>query len=119
MEIHLIRHTTPAVEKGIVYGQRLDVGLAKTFHREADKISTLISKHSYDAVICSPALRCIQLADYIFKGNYKIDPRIAEMDFGAWEGRKWNDIPQDELDAWMKSYKVLSPPGGENLNQME
>jgi alpha-ribazole phosphatase len=45
-----------------------------------------------------------------------IDQRLLEMDFGDWEGKKWDDIPEHELNEWMQNYQEISPPGGESMN---
>jgi len=118
MEIYLIRHTTPEIEKGIIYGKRLEVGLANSFMAEAQKIKEQFS-FSTDIIYCSPAARCTLLADYLFPGNYHKDERLHEMDFGEWEGKTWNDIPQDELNKWMNDYENIAPPNGESMNQMQ
>jgi alpha-ribazole phosphatase len=43
------------------------------------------------------------------------DPRLAEMDFGAWEGRPWAAIPRRELDAWAADLTGARPHGGESV----
>ena len=118
MEVHLIRHTTPQVEKGVIYGQRLNVDVTDSFVNEAETLKAQISAINFDKVYSSPALRCVKLADHLFDKDYHIDQRLSEMDFGEWEGRKWDDIPQPELNEWMENYQVVSPPGGESMNQM-
>ena len=40
------------------------------------------------------------------------------MNFGAWEGRRWDDIPRYELDAWAADVEGYAPPGGESPRQM-
>ena len=38
------------------------------------------------------------------------------MDFGAWEGQDWNDIPRMELDAWAADFLHARPHGGESVH---
>lgn len=57
---------------------------------------------------CSPLQRC-ELLTQSFKDLglsfvLKIDVRLAEIDFGEWEGRLWQDLPHTELDAWAADF---------------
>lgn len=47
-----------------------------------------------------------------------VDDRLCELDFGAWEGRAWNDLPRDVLDAWCMDYVHGGPPAGELFAQL-
>ena len=44
----------------------------------------------------------------------QIDERLIEMNFGSWEGLRWNDVPRAELDAWAADVAGYAPPGGES-----
>jgi alpha-ribazole phosphatase len=37
------------------------------------------------------------------------------MDFGAWEMRSWQNIPQSEIDAWAADVVHYRPGGGETV----
>jgi alpha-ribazole phosphatase len=47
-----------------------------------------------------------------------IDDRLHELDFGAWDGRPWADIPREHLDAWGAGFVTLAPPGGESFTAL-
>ena len=113
----MIRHTTPDIEQGIIYGKRLEVPLSSNFPEDANKLK-YIKNILPCPVYCSPSTRCTYLADFLFKSKYTIDPRLSELDFGDWEGKKWDDIPKSVLDKWMKNYEEVAPPNGESLAQM-
>lgn len=71
------------------------------------------------ALQASPLQRCEQLAS-ILRGlrpdlTYGTDPRLAEMDFGAWEGLPWDAVPVAELDAWTRDFAAFRPGGGESV----
>ncbi|MDP3164853.1 MAG: histidine phosphatase family protein, partial [Hydrogenophaga sp.] len=34
----------------------------------------------------------------------KYDARLREMNFGSWEGRRWDMIAQSEFDAWTADF---------------
>src|ERR1700752_143379 len=99
MEVYLIRHTTPQIEKGICYGQS-DIPLADTFNTESKELLDYLSI-SFDAVFSSPLGRCTQLARLInCEQEIIYDDRLKDMNFGNWEMTKWNEINQHILDEW-------------------
>lgn len=58
---------------------------------------------------CSPLRRCTALAAAVVErlpglGPVRIDARLAEMDFGAWEGLPWDAIGRDAFDAWTADF---------------
>ncbi len=46
--------------------------------------------------------------------GHRVDPRLLELDFGAWEGLPWDDVPRPALDAWAADPWRFAPPGGES-----
>jgi len=116
MEIFLIRHTTPAVDKGFIYG-RTDVPLADSFDAEKELIRTKLPA-DIDTFFSSPSSRCILLAHQI-TDSFKIDDRLMELDFGLWEGKTWETIDRAESERWMEDFINNRPPGGETLQEMK
>ena len=109
MILHLVRHPRPLVAPGVCYG-RLDV--------EAENAAPLAAmlKPALPPglpVWTSPARRCRALAECLHPAP-EVDARLAEMDFGTWEGRPWDAIPRAELDAWAADVDGFAPPGGES-----
>lgn len=67
-------------------------------------------------VIASPALRCAQTAAAAGL-TPRVEPRIAECDFGEWAGRTLADVHASEpeaVGAWMGDPEA-GPHGGESL----
>ena len=60
----------------------------------------------------SPARRCRDVAAAL--GPHRVDDRLAELDFGAWEGQPWDGVPRPALDAWASDPWRFAPPGGES-----
>ena len=48
----------------------------------------------------------------------QVDARLAEMDFGRWDGRRWLDIPAEEIGAWADDLLDHAPGGGETLRAL-
>ena len=105
--IALVRH--PAVEAGGRCYGRLDVGVADpaSVGRLAAELAPLGG-----TVWTSPARRCRLVAEAL--GDHRVDPRLQELDFGAWEGVPWDDVPRAGLDAWAADPWGFAPPGGES-----
>lgn len=114
MRLHLIRHPKPSIEPGICYGQ-LDI-LAKI--ETADVARLHVKLPPGLPVWSSPLLRCRQLAEQ-FHPQPIIDARLAEINFGDWEGRPWDDIPRHELDTWAADVAGYAPPGGESPRALQ
>lgn len=115
MEIYLIRHTTPDVAPGTCYG-RLDLPLVPAFAEEAEAVLRELPK-DLAAVYSSPLSRCTRLAEKIAP-DFRVDSRLLELDFGRWEGQKWEALPFAELQPWMDNYYQQPTPAGDSMQQM-
>lgn len=114
--LYLIRHTTPDIAPGLCYGQ-LDTGVADSFKTEATNISDWLPP--LDLIIASPLLRTRKLADFLAQRcEVRVDARLKEKHFGAWEGRAWEDIERTEIDAWAADVMGYAPAGGESAQQL-
>jgi alpha-ribazole phosphatase len=115
VEIYLIRHTTPNVDPGICYGQA-DLGLADSFDKEFKMLKCHLP-NTFDIVYSSPLRRCKLLAEEL-SPNIIYDPRLQELNFGRWEMKPWNVIPEEELQKWMKDFVSVAVPEGENFQML-
>ena len=90
MKLWLVRHAKPLVEKGLCYG-RLDVSADRSLTELAtDKLITALYESSGAKVLLtSPRQRTKQLANLLAQRlnlNLLEEERLAEMNFGEWEG---------------------------------
>lgn len=111
----MIRHTTPNVEKGVIYGQ-LDIDVTDSFKEEVVGIQKQLPDQ-IDAFYSSPLQRCTKL-NQVLSDSFYIDERLMEVNFGDWEGKTWESVPRKELDTWMTNYVTAAPPSGESMEQM-
>jgi alpha-ribazole phosphatase len=119
MEIYLIRHTTPDIEKGICYGQT-DIALKDAFEKEAEKV-LLDFPEAVGAMYTSPLSRCLQLANYLSthkKLPVYTDARLKELNFGGWEMKEWNLIEPVVFKRWMDDYVNVKCPNGESYQEL-
>ena len=119
MEIYFVRHTTPAIEKGICYGQA-DLDVTETFSAELEAIKAVLPSPIDDfTVFSSPLIRCRKLAEGLAKNNKIIfDDRLKEMDFGDWELVAWDAIDKQELDPWMEDFVNTPSLNGESYQML-
>ena len=117
-QIYLVRHTQVDVPPGVCYGIS-DVPLATSFPEEAQKIMEKIQGIPFDYIFSSPLSRCTRLARLIAPQGFVTDPRLAELNFGKWEGQIWEDIYQNSYGIhWMNNYLELPCPGGESFKNL-
>jgi alpha-ribazole phosphatase len=111
----LIRHTRAAIAEGICYGAS-DVP-ALPFDGDAEALIAEVAAWQPARIISSDFVRCRVLADALSGVNgvaVTLDPRLRELDFGEWEGMRWDDVPREALDRWATDPLGFFAPGGES-----
>ncbi len=122
MEIYLIRHTKPAIESNICYGN-LDILVSKTYEIELEIILKKLPKN-IQYIYSSPLIRCktlaVSIANYLNIGDTSLeeDGRLKEINFGNWEGKNWDDIDKNELDIWMTDFVNVKTTNGESYLEL-
>jgi alpha-ribazole phosphatase len=113
--IALVRHPPVLGGAGLCYG-RLELPLANPDVDIPDLVARLEPMRSA-MIWTSPLSRCRLVAEALgiaWRGaEVRVDARLMEMSFGAWEGMRWDDVPRAELDKWAPDLWHLAPPGGE------
>jgi len=112
MEVYLIRHTTPAIAKGICYGQSDILLNMDLFDKECQLIRSKIPSQ-LDSVYSSPLSRCLHVAQTLSPDVIQ-DDLLLEMNFGEWEMQPWEEIAPEPLNNWMADFVHEYVPGGEN-----
>ena len=114
MELFLIRHPAPEVPAGTCYG-RSDIGLAGDPEDAAARLRAHLPAGI--PVYTSPLRRCRSVAERLAPAAM-LDARLAEMHFGEWEMRRWDEIERTAFDAWVADILNFAPPGGECAAEM-
>lgn len=120
MRLFLVRHPPPLIAPGICYGSTdLGVAPAELARVLAALTGTLPSGAE---LFSSPLLRCADLAAALAASldaaAPTVDARLAELDFGDWEMRRWDAIARAEIDAWAADMAHYRPGGGESVLSM-
>ncbi len=68
----------------------------------------------------SPLARSRDVGRQLARWGWRVhvDARLAELDFGAWEGRPWADIAWADVEAWQAALLQHPPGRGESLAQL-
>jgi alpha-ribazole phosphatase len=116
----LLRHPEVAPHwSGRCYG-RSDTGLSQAGREDARRLAGYITVQDFDRVIASPARRARWLGGLLSRGmKLEIEPRLAERDFGVWEGVAWDAIWRAEgnsMDGMLDAPDHFRPGGGETTN---
>ena len=115
----LIRHGETASNKEYRYLGKTDEDLSPC---GAEKIKNAVHEKFYpeiDILFTSPMKRCRQTAQLIYPDmTAHIIPEFAEMDFGEFEGKNYQDLKDDaRYQAWIDSNGTLPFPGGESQKE--
>jgi alpha-ribazole phosphatase len=117
MDVYLIRHTRTANAAGLCYGQT-DVALADSFADDLHGLQQKLPEMSVNfTVYSSPLTRCAQLAESL-SANVITDDRLLELNFGDWEGRRFDAIETESLKHWTEHFVETAPPNGESFTDL-
>ncbi|MFO6421581.1 histidine phosphatase family protein [Hylemonella sp. W303a] len=120
MKLWLVRHAPPLIASGVCYGAS---DVEADAERTADCAARLAAELPRGLRIhCSPLRRCTQLAQVLCTLrpdlHLRQDARLREMDFGRWEGVRWDDIPRAAYDAWTAHFATERFGGHESANEL-
>jgi alpha-ribazole phosphatase len=118
VDVYLIRHTAPDIAAGMCFG-RLDVGVLPDVLEAAERLRALLP--ATVPVVTNDSQRCRRLATLLagmLDSRLIVEERLREIDFGAWEGRAWKEIPRAQTDVWSRDIWNNSAPEGETYAAM-
>jgi probable phosphoglycerate mutase len=117
----LLRHgPTPWNETSRVQG-RSDVPLSEAGRAEVRSWRVPAEFAGFDW-IASPLLRAVETAALLSAAEPPRDPRLIEMDWGEWEGRRLDELRGqlgDLMRAWEAKGLDFCAPGGESPRQVQ
>lgn len=115
----MIRHGATRLNKEHRYLGRTDEPLSEDGKKEVIKYKQMQNYPTVQYLFTSPMKRCLETADFLYPGKKPvIIPELAEMDFGAFEGKNYLDLKEDErYQAWIDSNGTLPFPEGESREE--
>lgn len=110
-ELWFIRHfRTPWNAEGRLQGQRdieLDNPLGAQDMATLDKNRRMLAERQFSRVLTSPLMRARQTAALHGFTDAEQDTDLAEIDFGLWEGRTWDELETAHPGAWQNAPHTL------------
>ncbi len=84
--------------------------------RLAHRIRQAARRHGLPRAVCvSPLRRARDVGRWLRRWGWQVqvEPLLAEVNFGLWDGRSWADIAPAEVAAWADDLLHHRPGGGE------
>ncbi len=101
-----------------------DIVLNERGLRQANALQRHLAGNTFQAIVASDLARARKMAEILALPHgltVQIDPRLRELDFGAWEGLLYEEVQQrypSDLAAWQANPPQVGPPGGERLTEL-
>ena len=120
MKLWLVRHARPLIDAGVCYGATDMPADAAHTGATATQFAPLLPPGL--TVWTSPLQRCGALAEQLLALrpdlSLRTDARLREMDFGSWEGLRWDAIPRSAYDAWTANFGTARFGGKDSVNDL-
>ena len=120
MTLWLVRHAQPLVAPGVCYGATDLKSDPHATQQAALALAAALPQALH--VRSSPLRRCTDLAGALQALRpelaYRTDARLAEMDFGYWEGWHWDRIGRAEIDRWTAAFGSYRFGGRESVQML-
>lgn len=120
MKLWLVRHAQPLIAPGICYGATDMAADEQATLQAARELAQMVPVGV--SVVSSPLQRCERLAQCLRELRpdlaYKIEVRLVEMDFGCWEGQRWDAIPKADFDRWLADFGRHRFGGRESVSEL-
>jgi alpha-ribazole phosphatase len=114
--VHAWRHPRATGAEGRCIG-RTDLSVdRRRAKRLARRIQAFAHRHGLPKlVVTSPLRRCRDVGRWLARWGWRhrIDPALAELDFGRWDGAPWSSVTVQEIDGWCADFASSAPGGGE------
>jgi broad specificity phosphatase PhoE len=118
LRLLVLRHGETESSRARRFTGGRDVALTPLGQRRADAAAAALTSAGLHAVYASPLERARVTAEVIAKPHQltvQLDPRFAEMGFGAWEGLTPDELPAELSAQWRSTPHTVAVPGGEAL----
>lgn len=123
LTVVLTRHgSTPRSDPEQHLGQGIDIGLSPEGEAAARALAGRLDGVGFDRIVSSQLRRAVQTVEILAAGRaVEADPRLAEMDYGQWEGLTYAQIEARDLERrrrWEADPAEEHCPGGESGDEV-
>jgi broad specificity phosphatase PhoE len=120
VELWLVRHAESDSNRGKFIAGQSDVALTDLGHQQARQLAQRLRSHQFSALYTSDLQRARNTAGYVaevLSMQPRIDPRLRELDAGAWSGLTHAQIAErfpEEWARWQGRDPSMRRGGGES-----
>lgn len=110
VELYIVRHgETDTNYEGRINGMSTDKPLNAKGIKQVEELENEIDINNFDEIYSSPLKRAMQTAEILNQGALEIqqDKRLAEADYGSWDGLKEEDLHEKYPDAFDENRYLL------------
>jgi alpha-ribazole phosphatase len=116
--IVFLRHgETERNREGRLQG-RSDAPLTERGREQIERVARVLAREQPARIVASPLPRTVETALIVSAacGDLPVEHHddLIELDYGAWEGRRLDDVPAQDWQRW-QAEPTFAPPGGESL----
>lgn len=115
----LVRHASTRLNAEHRYQGWCDPPLSDAGRAEALRLRRCLAAEEPDFLLSGDSRRCIETAALALPAvTARLDPRLRELDFGAWDGLTYEEChaaDPERLSAWIDDPSRAHPPGGESF----
>jgi probable phosphoglycerate mutase len=121
--VFFVRHASHDRLAHMLCGRMAGIGLREAGRVEAARLAKRLGAADLAAVYSSPLDRARETAEPIAAAAgrpVQISEALNELDYGAWSGRRWDDLEADpDWVAWNRDRPHRRLPGGETLLELQ
>ena len=115
----LVRHAAHDQVGSVLCGRMTGVTLGSVGREQARRLAVRLENESVASIQSSALERARQTAEPIaarVAQRVELNEGLMEIDFGAWSGRRFDDLERDPgWASWNKARAVSRPPDGETM----
>lgn len=122
--IRLVRHPETQIPPGVCAG-RLDLPITPGGRAVLAGLVLMAREFCPRQIVTSDARRSRETAEAMGLAldlEPLVDPIWREIHFGTWEGRRWEDLEQEDPTGyweWMEHFDRIAPPEGESFAMLQ
>lgn len=116
VELWLVRHARTAWNAEGRYQGWADVPLDDVGRAQARRLGRRLAGTRFERVVASDLVRAVETAR-LAVGEPTVDPRLRELDLGAIEGRRWDDL-DDDVQRRLLADGAFTAPDGESVDDL-
>jgi broad specificity phosphatase PhoE len=117
---HFVRHAAHDNVGGFLAGRTEGIHLGPNGLAQAERLGSYMAGQQFSTITASPRERTQETAAAIARASgiehINTDPRLDEVDFGAWSNRTFDDLNTDpEWRRWNTVRSLTATPAGETI----